>query len=82
MCILQIYYFFYFRFIDSNQKYPTKTWLERVVIAGLTKTPKSATLRVNDGTAEILEIYRLGNTHVIRKPGVSMLDTWSITLNY
>lgn len=70
------------RFIDSNEKYKTKTWLERVVIAGLAKTPKSATLRVNDGTAETLEIYRLGNTHVIRKPGVNMVDSWSITLNY
>lgn len=72
----------YYRFIDSNEKYVSKTWLERVVIAGLTKSPKSASLRVNDGTAETLEVYRLGNTYVVRKPGVKMIDTWSITLHY
>lgn len=70
------------RFIDSNEKYQTKTWLERVVIAGLGKAPKSATLRVNGGSGETLEVYKLGNAYVVRKPGVSMVDEWSITLNY
>ncbi|CRK87777.1 CLUMA_CG001536, isoform A [Clunio marinus] len=72
------------RYIDETAKFSTKTWLERVVIVGLNKTPTSATLRTSDNKSTQLEIIDVKKTSfVIRKPGVSMMDnTWSITLNY
>lgn len=69
------------RSIDEKSTYPTKTWLERVKLAGLSKTPKSATLKT-ESQAVALEVLLEGNLVVIRKPGVSMLDKWSITLNF
>lgn len=69
------------RSIDEKSTYPTKSWLERVKLAGLTKTPKSATLKTETQTVT-LEVLLEGNLVVIRKPGVSMLDKWSITLNF
>uniref|UniRef100_U5EKN8 Glucosidase II subunit alpha n=1 Tax=Corethrella appendiculata TaxID=1370023 RepID=U5EKN8_9DIPT len=68
--------------IDESASYPTKTWLERVVIAGLAKQPKSATLHLSSGKSSPLEVYKDGNTFVVRKPGISMLEKWSIKLNY
>lgn len=69
------------RSIDETSTYPTKSWLERVKLAGLTKTPKSATLKTATQTIT-LEVLLEGNLVVIRKPSVSMLDKWSITLNF
>lgn len=76
------------RHIDHNNKsvYPTKSWLERVRIAGLKNVPKSATLTINrDGTAKKaiqLDVIAEDNSIVIRKPGINILEKWSITLNY
>lgn len=71
------------KFIDESAKFTTRTWLERVVIAGLDKIPKSATLRTTDGQSAQLEIIEAkASSFVIRKPGVSMMDKWSITLNH
>lgn len=69
------------RSVDDKSSFPTKSWLERVRLAGLSKTPKSATLKTQSKT-ETLEVLVEGNLVVIRKPGVSMLDKWSITLNF
>ena len=69
------------KYIDENASYRTKSWLERVVIVGLDKTPKSATLQSGTVT-ERLDILNEKNSFIVRKPGVSMLDKWSITLNY
>lgn len=71
------------RSIDESSNFQTKTWLERVVIAGLDKAPISATLRTSDGQSQVLEIVDVkGGSFVIRKPAVNMSDKWSITLNY
>lgn len=71
------------RSIDESSNFLTKTWLERVVIAGLDKAPTSATLRTSDGQSQILEIVDVkSGSFVIRKPAVNMSDKWSITLNY
>lgn len=71
------------RFIDDSATYATKTWLERVVIVGLDKIPKEATLHTSNGQSTKLEIIeKNSNSFVVRKPAVSMLDRWSITLNY
>lgn len=68
--------------IDATATYPTKSWLERVVLVGLAKTPKSATLHQSNGESSTLEVYQEGGAAIVRKPGVSMLDSWSIKLNY
>lgn len=74
---------FLHRFIDETAKYVTKTWLERVVVVGLDKTPKGATVRSSDNQSQQLEIIDVKKTSfIIRKPGVSMMDKWSITLNF
>lgn len=39
-------------------------------------------LRVNDGEAQDIEIIQQGNTVVLRKPAVSLVDNFSITLTY
>lgn len=70
------------RKIDATATYSTKSWLERVVLVGLAKTPKSATLHQSNGESSTLEVYQEGGAAVVRKPGVSMLDSWSIKLNY
>lgn len=73
------------RHIDHNKSvYPTKSWLERVRIAGLKIVPKSATLTINGSakTAIQLDVIAEGNSIVIRKPGINILEKWSITLNY
>lgn len=82
-CSILIFVFFCNRFIDESAKFTTKTWLERVVVVGLDKVPKSATLRTSDNHSTQLEIIDiLRNSFTIRKPGVSMMDKWSITLNF
>jgi alpha 1,3-glucosidase len=72
------------RFIDETASFTTKTWVERVVVAGLDKIPTSATLRTASNHATPLEIIDASKTaFTIRKPGVSMMEsTWSITLNF
>ena len=81
--ILLIFFPLVNRFIDDSATYPTKTWLERVVIVGMDKIPKEATLHTSNGQSTKLEIIeKTSNSFVVRKPAVSMLDKWSITLNY
>ncbi|XP_058812455.1 neutral alpha-glucosidase AB isoform X2 [Topomyia yanbarensis] len=68
--------------IDTTATYVTKSWLERVVLVGLAKVPKSATLHLSNGESLALDVYVEEGAVVVRKPGVSMLDSWSIKLNY
>jgi mannosyl-oligosaccharide alpha-1,3-glucosidase len=71
------------RFIDESAKYTTKTWLERVIVVGLDKIPKAATARSSDSQSQPLEIIdATKHSFTIRKPAVSMMDKWSITLNF
>ncbi|XP_055586088.1 neutral alpha-glucosidase AB isoform X2 [Uranotaenia lowii] len=69
--------------IDTTATYPTKSWLERVILVGLPKAPKSATIHLAGGaTSTELEVNAENGASVVRKPGASMLDSWSIKLNY
>ncbi|XP_053682461.1 neutral alpha-glucosidase AB [Sabethes cyaneus] len=70
------------RKIDETASYATKSWLERVVLVGLSKVPKSATLHQSNGDSSTLSVYAEDGAVVVRKPAVSMLDSWSIKLNY
>lgn len=67
--------------INRDDTYPSKSWIERVVIAGLDKIPKSAKL-VSSSKTETLDIIQEAHSIVVRKPGISVLDKWSITLKY
>lgn len=67
--------------IDEHATYPSKAWVERVIIAGLNKVPTSATL-VSASNQITLEIIEKPNVVIIRKPGVSITENWSIKLNY
>lgn len=71
------------RFIDAEAKYPaTQSWLERIVLVGLARVPKSATLHVTGRDDVQLEVQSMGAAAVVRKPAVSVQEKWSITLNY
>lgn len=71
------------RKIDTTASYPTKSWLERVVLVGLPKAPKSATQHLSSGESSELDVYAdEGGAFVVRKPGASMQDSWSIKLKY
>ncbi|XP_039959611.1 neutral alpha-glucosidase AB isoform X2 [Bactrocera tryoni] len=61
--------------------YQTPAWIERVVIAGLERVPKSATLII-EGISQQLEILPHGEAIAIRKPGVSVQQIYNIRLNY
>lgn len=66
----------------DEAKYATKSWLERVVVVGLDRVPSSATLSsLNLGTSQ-LDVTRDEHAFVIRKPGISILEKFSITLNF
>lgn len=61
--------------------YKTRAWIERIVIAGLERVPKSATLII-DGISQELEILPHGEAVAIRKPGTSVQQIFNIRLNY
>lgn len=61
--------------------YDSKSWIERVVIAGLDRQPKSATITIN-GVTEQLEVVAHEKAYVIRKPGVAIHKDFEIKLNY
>lgn len=69
-------------FIDEGVSYATEAWIERIVIAGLERAPKSATLTTATGAPVELDVLKQDNAFVVRKPGVNVATTWSITLNY
>lgn len=68
--------------IDATASFYTMSWLERVILVGASKVPKSATLHYSNGDSSTLDVYAEAGSFIIRKPGVSMLDNWSIKLNY
>lgn len=72
------------KFIDSDAFYPTQAWLERVIILGAPKGVKSATASSKSvGTLPLQTTYDGEMTSlVIRKPAVSMSETWNIVLNF
>lgn len=69
-------------FIDDAARYDTQAWVERIVIAGLERVPRSATLVPENGASVTLDVNKDGNAFIVRKPGVNVATRWSITLNY
>lgn len=74
------------KFIDPNATFDTAEWIERIIVAGLGKKPKSATLSTESKQAQLSIIeYSTENdvdVFVIRKPGFSITENWEITLNF
>jgi alpha 1,3-glucosidase len=71
------------RNLNANQNYASPTWLERVVVLGLSSSPASVSLSENGGTAKELGFKYDPNTKslVIRKPGVVLSTAhWNIAL--
>ncbi|XP_037936994.1 neutral alpha-glucosidase AB-like [Teleopsis dalmanni] len=64
----------------GTPKYDSKSWIERLVIAGLEKVPKSATI-VIDGISKQLDVLQQGKAVIIRKPGVHVRMDFSLRLN-
>lgn len=71
-----------FRKIDAAADYSTKSWLEKVVIVGLKRVPKSATLIVNKQVLGELEVLPSETFVTVRKPGINIAENWSIELNF
>ncbi|XP_037807600.1 neutral alpha-glucosidase AB [Lucilia sericata] len=61
--------------------YDSKSWIERIVIAGLERQPKSATINV-DGATQELEVLPYEKGYAIRKPAVAIHKDFEIKLNY
>ncbi|XP_070181942.1 neutral alpha-glucosidase AB-like isoform X2 [Littorina saxatilis] len=62
--------------------FTTKEWLERVIVVGLPHEPRKVTLHQSGQTKELIFTYD-STTHVliIRKPGVNILQNWTISLH-
>lgn len=67
--------------VDTTSVYPAKSWVERVIIVGLDRVPKSAELK-STGTTVSLDVNAELGAVVIRKPAANMLEKWTITLEY
>ncbi|XP_046564114.1 neutral alpha-glucosidase AB-like isoform X1 [Haliotis rubra] len=68
--------------LDPKGSYPTKEWLEKVIIAGVTKAPKTVVLR-SAGVTKNLGFNLDSAKHVltIRKPGVNIAQDFTISVN-
>ncbi|XP_069692372.1 neutral alpha-glucosidase AB [Periplaneta americana] len=69
------------KFID-NARYPTKSWLERVVILGLPPGVTKAQVESKSQGKVTVETTYNSETQslVVRKPAVSMAEEWTIVL--
>lgn len=74
-----------YTFPDSSAFYPTKSWLERVVLVGLSGPPKRVELEiVGDKKKEAMTVtYHNGNNVlVVKKPKVSMAQQWKMRFEF
>ncbi|XP_045781311.1 neutral alpha-glucosidase AB isoform X1 [Maniola jurtina] len=70
-----------FKNVDAN--YPTRSWVERIVIAGIKNAPKAARLVQGGKTTPLqMTLHRGNDVLVIRKPGASMAKPWEIQFTY
>lgn len=70
------------KFIDDYATYNTIVELERVVVAGLSKIPSYATLKLSDGTTSRLEIINVtDNSFAFAATGAKMMEEWEIALS-
>ncbi|XP_055910340.1 neutral alpha-glucosidase AB-like [Eupeodes corollae] len=65
----------------TTPDYDTPSTLERVIIAGLEKTPKSATIEY-DGKSQELKVVSHEQAVAIENPGVNIAKEFVIKLNY
>lgn len=69
--------------MNPKAQYATGAWLERIVIAGIKATPKTAKLIQNDKTTALqMTLHKGNNVLVVRKPAANMAQPWSITFGY
>lgn len=71
------------QFIDSSATYETPEWFERIIVVGLGKIPVSATISTESmqKTVEIVK-HSNPNAFVIRKPAMSLMENWEISLHF
>ncbi|XP_026743419.1 neutral alpha-glucosidase AB-like isoform X1 [Trichoplusia ni] len=72
-----------YSFPNENAHYPTRSWVERIVIAGIKTPPKTAKLHQGDKQLSLQMTLHKGNdVLVVRKPGANMAHPWKITFSY
>ncbi|KAH9643481.1 hypothetical protein HF086_001427 [Spodoptera exigua] len=70
-------------FVNEKASYPTRSWVERIVIAGIKTPPKTAKLVQGDKQTSLQMTLHKGNdVLVVRKPAASMAQPWKITFSY
>jgi len=69
--------------ITPQDSYKTDSWLERVVVMGVSQAPTKITIEQQDGVTKNLGFEFDGNKRVltIRKPGVNIATNWKITMS-
>ncbi|XP_063543327.1 neutral alpha-glucosidase AB isoform X2 [Cydia strobilella] len=71
-----------YSFVNSAN-YPTRSWVERIVIAGIKSPPKTAKLVQADKQLALQMTLHKGNdVLVVRKPAASMAQPWRIVFSY
>ncbi|XP_050680339.1 neutral alpha-glucosidase AB [Leptidea sinapis] len=69
--------------LQNNAHYPTRTWVERIVVAGIKTAPKSAQLIQGESRSALhMTIHRGNDVLVVRKPGAKMAADWEIRFTY
>ncbi|XP_033624529.1 neutral alpha-glucosidase AB-like [Asterias rubens] len=70
------------RSVDMNGRYQTKSWLERVVVIGVARSPKVIELSGDTISTHHVEFSfnQSNNVLVIRKPDVNMATDWLMSL--
>ena len=68
---------------DAKGNFQTKSWLERVIVYGLTTEPKTVKIEYDGNQSAQLQFTYDANSKVvlIRKPGVNINKDWSIIIN-
>ncbi|XP_035450853.2 neutral alpha-glucosidase AB isoform X1 [Spodoptera frugiperda] len=72
-----------YSFVNEKASYPTRSWVERIVIAGIKNPPKTAKLVQGDKQTSLQMTLHKGNdVLVVRKPAASMAQPWKIIFSY
>ncbi|KAB7503946.1 Neutral alpha-glucosidase AB [Armadillidium nasatum] len=74
------------RIIDPLGRYLSKSWIERVVILGLKNEPSKVTMSSSSGTKTLETAFEKSKTGsgtklVVRKPGINIGETFTLTLH-
>ncbi|CAG9136672.1 unnamed protein product [Plutella xylostella] len=70
-------------FINENASYPTRSWVERIVVAGIKTVPKTAKLHQGDkATALQMTLHKGNDVLVVRKPAAAMDRPWEIRFHF